>query len=212
MDMKTSSKRLSAIISMMLALIMVLALGSAAFAENVGQLAQATTLDQVKSHWCITEESTDAKIYYDDTSGIDGATDTLDARGKQDNNVTDYSFEIKDADRKPVELTGVVFVAFPLPATYFADDTYNVYVLKEDGTTKPVETCFIEDGYVYIKTDSAGSFRLVNNDYQRPFRCDLCTQYEQVTSNPDVNVIYKYLITFVHFIIHNVTALVRGIR
>ena len=76
----------------------------------------------------------------------------------------------------------------------------------------PVETCFIENGFIYIKTRSTGSFRLVNEDYQRPFRCDLCTEYEQVTSNKDVNAVYKYLITFIHFIIHNVTALVRGVR
>ena len=195
---------------LLLSLVLCLSMTSLAFADEEwpSPLEAATTVKQIVNEKFIYENDTDTRLYYDQYSGID-KTDLVLAYATQHGSYVDYSFEIKDADRNLKQPTGVIYIVFPFPPTFYTMDHFKVYDVSEDETTKPTETYFINGAYVYIKATSTGTYRLVDEDYQAPFRCDLCTEYEQITNNENANAIYKYLISIIHFIVHNVTALVR---
>ncbi len=204
--MKTITKP----IALLLSLLLCVSVASFGFAEDEfkSPLDAAVTVKQVVKEKFIYEYDTDTRLYYDNASGI-SETDCVYAYARQYGSYVDYSFEIKDADRNAKEPTGVIYIAFPFPPTFYSIDSYKVYKVNGDETAEPAERYFINGGYVYIKAESCSTFRLVDEDYQAPFRCDLCTQYEAVTSNENTNAFYKYLITIIHFFVHNVTALVR---
>ncbi len=199
-------------ITIVLSFVLCLSVITVAFGEDsTSPLAAATTVKQVVNEKFINENDTDSRLYYDSASGI-ANTDILNTEGRQYGSYADYSFTVKDAEHNPKEPTGVVYIVFPFPSTFYTMDSYKVYYLNDDETTVPAEAnkdYFINGTYVYIKTTKTGSFRLVDEDYQAPFRCDFCTQFEQVTNDANANTFYKYLITIIHFFVHNVTALVR---
>ena len=176
---------------------------------KLDSVSDATTVKDIVKADYLYSLDTDARVYYSPNSGVT-SSDILAAEISHRNNYVEYSIAILDSGGNGKALSDAVWVAVPLDPTYYGQDTFDVFIVTEDGE-QPVDVFYVNGGYVYIKTTTCGTFRVRNTEPSAHdgYRCSFCNTYDSVVNNPNSFFLYRFIITMIHFIIHAFSSLFR---